>query len=68
MSTPNRRPLHVRSDDEHQAVEHIAGARRLPIEAAVVDAQAVADDHQEHAEPPRRRPLGHGPATAKLEQ
>ncbi|MGW3045835.1 hypothetical protein ACWC9T_38845 [Kitasatospora sp. NPDC001159] len=68
MSTP-RRPLHVRSDDEHQAVEHTAGARRLPIEAAVLDDdQAAVDVHQERVEPPRRRPLGPGPADAKLEQ
>ncbi|MFH8387716.1 hypothetical protein ACH4E7_43725 [Kitasatospora sp. NPDC018058] len=64
MSIP-RRPLHVRSEDEHQAVERTAGARRLPIEAAVVgDDQAVADVHQEQPQPPRRRPLGHGPTVA----
>ncbi|MFJ7280949.1 hypothetical protein [Kitasatospora sp. NPDC098663] len=65
MSTPHRRPLSRRDllDDEHQAVESgTAGARRLPIEAVVLEGlAAVADVHQEHAEPPRRRPLGTGP-------
>ncbi|MEU4120551.1 hypothetical protein AB0F71_39435 [Kitasatospora sp. NPDC028055] len=67
MST-HRRPLHVRSDDDDQGVEHTAGARRLPVEAtAAVEDQAAVDVHQEHVEPPRRRPLGPGPASGNCD-
>ncbi|KJY26432.1 hypothetical protein [Streptomyces sp. NRRL S-495] len=63
MSTP-RRPLYRRDDVDQTAEPALAGARRLPIEAAVLDVdhehQDVAVVDQADARPHRRRPLGGG--------
>ncbi|MFB7678417.1 hypothetical protein ACFC26_44185 [Kitasatospora purpeofusca] len=64
MSIP-RRPLYRRDDVDQAAVEPAsAGARRLPIEAAVLDHvdehQDVAVDVHQADVRPHRRPLGGG--------
>ncbi|MFJ2193144.1 hypothetical protein ACIOJE_35245 [Kitasatospora sp. NPDC087861] len=59
MSTPSRRPLYLRVGVDQSDEAAPVGARRLPVEAAVVDVGLVVDltVDQADVEPPRRRPL-----------